>query len=165
MARSPSRAVVRLASSVSPFTVTSKTLNGVTSKYKTTRTDPAGALTQPIPILSNAELLLLRAQAEVELGQWAAATADINAVRTADGGLTPYPLFADKASAIKAILYEKRYSLLATSAHRLVDLREYGLLNASAGPGRAGDIFQSVLPIPKAQFDTRNVTTLTPVCP
>ena len=148
------------------FAVTPKTLNNVTGKYKTTRTDPSGALTMPIPILSNAELLLLRAQAEIGLGQLVAATADINAVRTADGGLAPYAVFADAASAIKAVLYEKRYSLLATSAHRLVDLREYGLLNASAGPGRTtGDIFQSVLPIPKSQFDTRNVTTLTPACP
>ena len=148
------------------FAVTPKTLNNVTGKYKTTRTDPSGALTLPIPILSNAELLLLRAQAEIGRGQLVAATADINAVHTVDGGLTPYPVFTDAASAIKAVLYEKRYSLLATSAHRLVDLREYGLLDASAGPGRTtGDIFQSVLPIPKREFDTRNVTTITPVCP
>jgi hypothetical protein len=149
------------------FAVSPKSLSNVTGSYKTTETDPSGALTKPIPILTNAELLLLRAQAEIELGQFAAATADINAVRTTDGGLPAYTVpFIDKASAIKAVLYEKRYSLLATSAHRLVDLREYGLLNASAGPGRStGDIFQSVLPIPKAQFDTRNVTTITPACP
>ncbi|NUO38308.1 MAG: hypothetical protein HOQ17_06080 [Gemmatimonadaceae bacterium] len=148
------------------FPVTPKTLSNVTGRYKGTMTDPSGALTQPIPILSNAELLLLRAQAEIGLGQFAAATADINAVRTADGGLTPYLDFVDAASAIKAVLYEKRYSLLGQSAQRLVDLREYGLLNASAGPGRSnGDIFQSVLPIPKSQFDTRNVTTITPACP
>ena len=133
---------------------------------KYTYSTASGARTQPIPILSNAELLLLRAQAEIGLGQFAAATADINAVRTADGGLTPYLDFVDAASAIKAVLYEKRYSLLGQSAQRLVDLREYGLLNASAGPGRSnGDIFQSVLPIPKSQFDTRNVTTITPACP
>lgn len=148
------------------FAVTPKTLSNVTGRYKSTVTDPSGALTMPIPILSNAELLLLRAQAEIELGQFVEATADINAVHTVDGGLTPYPLFADKASAIAAVLYEKRYSLLGTSAQRLVDLRAYGLLNASAGPGRStGDIFQSVLPIPKTQFDTRNVTTITPACP
>jgi hypothetical protein len=148
------------------LTVSSKSLNSVTSKYKSTVTDPSGALTMSIPILTNAELLLLRAQAEIELGQFAAATADINAVRTAEGGLPGYATFADKPSAIKAVLYEKRYSLLGQSAQRLVDLREYGLLNASAGPGRSnGDIFQTVLPIPKSQFDTRNVTTITPACP
>lgn len=145
---------------------TAKSLNSVTSKYKSTVTDPAGALTLAIPILTNSELLLLRAQAEIELGLFPAATADINAVHVADGGLTPYVAFADKPSAIKAVLYEKRYSLLGNSAHRLVDLRTYGLLNASAGPGRStGDIFQSVLPIPKREFDTRNVTVLTPACP
>ena len=148
------------------LTVTSRSLNSVTSKYKSTVTDPSGALTMPIPILTNAELLLLRAQAEIELGQFAAATADINAVRTTEGGLPAYALFTDKASAINAVLYEKRYSLLGQSAQRLVDLRAYGLLNATAGPGRSnGDIFQSVLPIPKSQFDTRNVTSITPACP
>jgi hypothetical protein len=146
--------------------VASKSLNSVSSKYKATVTDPSGALTMPIPILTNAELLLLRAQAEIELGQFVAATADINAVHTKDGGLPPYALFTDKPTAIKAVLYEKRYSLLGQSAQRLVDLRAYGLLNATAGPGRStGDIFQSVLPIPKGQFDTRNVTTITPACP
>jgi hypothetical protein len=146
--------------------VADKSLSNVTGTDKATVTDPAGALTMAIPILTNAELLLLRAQAEIELNQLAAATADINAVHTKDGGLTAYPLFTTKAAAINAVLYEKRYSLLGQSAQRLVDLREYGLLNAAAGPGRStGDIFQTVLPIPKGQFDTRNVTTITPACP
>jgi starch-binding outer membrane protein, SusD/RagB family len=146
--------------------VTDKTLSNVTGTDKATVTDPSGALTMPIPILTNAELLLLRAQAELELGQFAAATADVNAVRTTEGGLPTLATFPDKATGIQAVLYEKRYSLLGQSAQRLVDLREYGLLNASAGPGRSnGDIFQTVLPIPKSQFDTRNVTTITPACP
>jgi starch-binding outer membrane protein, SusD/RagB family len=147
------------------FAVTPKTLNGVTGRYKTTLTDPSSGLTNPIPILKNSELLLLRAQAKIESGDLVGATADINAVRVADGGLAPIAVPATKAAAITAVLYEKRYSLLGESAQRLVDLRAYGRLNAAAGIGAPGDIFQSVLPIPKTQLDARGVTSITPECP
>jgi hypothetical protein len=146
------------------FSVTPKPLFGVVGSEKTTLTDPNN-LSGPIPILKNAELLLLRAQANIELGRLDLALLDINAVRVADGGLAPYVAFATKADAITAVLYEKRYSLLGESAQRLVDLRAYSRLNASAGPGTTGDIFQSALPIPKSQLDARNVTSITPVCP
>jgi hypothetical protein len=147
--------------------VTTKTLAGVTTSNKTPLTDPSGALSLPIAVMKNAELLLLRAQVYIEQGNLALAAADINAVRAADGGLGPVAP-ATKADAIAAVLYEKRYSLLGESAQRLVDLRAYGLLNASAGPGAAGDLFQTTLPIPKRELDARNVVapaTITPVCP
>lgn len=147
------------------ITVASKTLNGVTSKYKSPITDPSGALARPIAIVKNSELLLLRAQVKIELGDLVGAAADINAVRVADGGLAPIAVPASKAAAITAVLYEKRYSLLGESAQRLVDLRAYGRLNASAGPGAPGDLFQSALPIPKAQLDARGVTSITVECP
>lgn len=155
------------------ITVASKTLNGVTSQYKSTVTDPTG-LSNPIAVLKNAELLLLRAQAEVGLGDLAAATADVNAVRTSDGGLPALPVFTSTTEAIKAILYEKRYSLLGESAQRLVDLRAYGYLTptgvatygaVAGGPGGPDDIFQTALPIPKTQLDTRGVTSITLECP
>ena len=155
------------------LTVASKTLNGVTSKYKSTVTDPTG-LSNPIAVLKNAELLLVRAQAEVGLGDLASATDDVNAVRQQDGALAPLPVFTSATQAIDAILYEKRYSLLGESAQRLVDLRAYGYLTASGvaqhgaiagGPGGPGDLFQTALPIPKTQLDTRNVTSITPDCP
>jgi len=144
--------------------VTSRSLNGVTSKYKTPLTDPSN-LTRPLAILKNSELLLIRAQAYIENGDLVSATTDINAVRTKDGGLPAIAVPASKAAAITAVLYEKRYSLLAEGPQRLVDLRAYGRLNASAGPGTPNDIFQSALPIPKTQLDTRNVTSITPDCP
>lgn len=148
------------------FTVTPKTLNGVTSKYKSPLTDPSGALTAPIAILKNSELILLRAQAEIEKGDLVAATADINAVRTKDGGLAPLPLLTSKDAAISAVLYEKRYSLLAEGAQRLVDLRAYSRLNATyLKKETANDIFQTTLPIPKRELDARGVTAITPDCP
>jgi len=146
------------------ISVTPKSLFGVTSKYKTTLTDPAN-LTRPAPIITVAEMLLLRAQAYIELNDLASATADINTVRTLDGGLAPIAVPATKAAAIDAVLYEKRYSLLAQSAQRLVDLRAYDRLNATYfKPELPGDIYQSTLPIPKRELDTRGVTAITPTC-
>jgi hypothetical protein len=145
-------------------TVASKTLNGVTSTYKSPLTDPTG-LSNPIPLLTEAELILLRAQAKIELGDLVGATADINLVRTTDGGLPPIAVPATKAAAISAVLYEKRYSLLAQGAQRLVDLRAYSRLNATfLKKETAADIFQTTLPVPKSELDARSVTSVTPTC-
>jgi len=152
------------ARSAKILTVATKSLFGVSSKYKTPLSDPAN-LTQPAPIIRVAEMLLLRAQAYIELGDLTSATADINTVRTLDGGLPAIAVPATKAAAIDAVLYEKRYSLLAESAHRLVDLRAYSHMNVPyIKKELPGDIFQSTLPIPKRELDTRGVTTITPTC-
>lgn len=120
--------------------------------------------TQKIAYLKNEELLLLRAQAKVGLGDLNGALADVNFVRAASGGLAPLPPFANATDAISKILTEKRYSLLFESAHRLVDLRAYGLLNATYfKKERPGDIFLKTLPIPQNEADQRN-GNLTPVC-
>jgi starch-binding outer membrane protein, SusD/RagB family len=146
------------------ITVPVKALFGVSSTYKTPLTDPSN-LTQPAPIIRVAEMLLLRAQAYIELGDLTSATADINTVRTLDGGLPAIAVPATKAAAIDAVLYEKRYSLLAESAHRLVDLRAYSRMKPPYIKAELqGDVFQSTLPIPKRELDTRGVTSITPTC-
>ena len=135
-----------------------RTLNRVTSQYQSPLADPAN-LTGSIPLMRNAELVLLRAQANIGLGNLGAATADVNAVRTAEGGLVPYDPFPSTATAIRAVLYEKRYSLLLTGAHRLVDLRAYGLLTGKTFKQEiqlpAPDAFNAALPIPKVEIDAR----------
>ena len=140
---------------------TAKSLFGVTTKYKTPLTDPTG-LSKPIPVLKFSELILLRAQVKIELGDLSGATADINVVRSLDGGLPAIAVPATKADAISAVLYEKRYSLLGESAQRLVDLRSYNRLNATfLKKELPGDVFQAILPIPKRELDARGVTSLT----
>ena len=113
-----------------------------------------------IPMIRNAELVLLRAQAEIGLGNLAAATSDVNAVHTVEGGLPPYATFNSARTAIDSTLYEKRYSLLLTGAQRLVDLRSYGRLGANGATyfaqERATDVYQSALPIPQGERDARN---------
>lgn len=134
----------------------------------TTLYDPAVSVTsnsanqtRPIPILKNEELYLLRAQAEIGLNNLAAATADLNVVRTVSGGLAPYAGFTSQTAAINALLYEKRYSLLTDGPQRLVDLRAYGRLNATSFPPGTqlspykNDPFNKVLPYPQAEIDAR----------
>lgn len=133
--------------------------------------DPAnsGNLTKPLPILRNAELYLLRAQAEIATGDLASATADINVVHTVEGGLPAYPTFTSAASAIQAVLYEYRYSFVLQGPQHLVALREYGLLNqayvSQAGiptPGPAVDALVQTLPISKNESNAQN-GNITPV--
>ncbi|HEY4672112.1 MAG TPA: RagB/SusD family nutrient uptake outer membrane protein [Gemmatimonadaceae bacterium] len=116
----------------------------------------------PLGILRDEELVLLRAQAEIEAGQLANAILDINDVRT-NYGLAPVAP-ADKASAINALLYEKRYSLLFEGPQRLDDLREYNRLNsANLRKETPTDPYNAALPIPRAELNARGVTT-NPAC-
>ena len=117
----------------------------------------------PIPIMKDEELVLLRAQAEIEAVQLAAATADINTVRTANG-LAPHPVFTSKTAAINAVLYEKRFSLLFEGAQRLVDLRAYGRLNSNFFRRELPtDPFNAAMPIPRGELNARGLTT-NPAC-
>lgn len=117
----------------------------------------------PMAILRDEELVLLRAQAEIEAGQFANAAADINDVRT-NYGLVALAVFPDKTSAINALLYEKRYSLLFEGPQRWVDLRTYGRLsNTYLRKELPTDPFNASLPLPRGELDARGLTT-NPAC-
>jgi len=118
---------------------------------------------RPLGILRDEELVLLRAQAYIEAGQLANALLDINSVRT-NYGLAPLAPFVDKQSAIKALLYEKRYSLLFEGPQRLDDLREYGRLNSTyLRKETSTDPYNAALPLPRAELNARGVT-VNPAC-
>lgn len=88
------------------------------------------AQTTPLPIIRNAELILLRAEARYFTGDQAGALADLNVIRTTDGGL-PALTAADintDDKFITRLLYERRYTLLI-EGHRWVDVRRFGKLN------------------------------------
>jgi len=108
----------------------------------------------PIPIIRNEELILLRAEANIGLGNLALATDDINLVRTTAGRLAPIAVPATPDAALDALLYEKRYSLLYEGGHRWIDMRHYGRL-ASLPIDRPAntppDVVFSTLPIPTAE--------------
>lgn len=81
-----------------------------------------------IPIIRNEELILIRAEANIGLGNYEAARKDLNYVRVNSGGLAPYQDL-DASNAIDRLLYERSYSLYLEGSHRWVDYRRYGRLD------------------------------------
>lgn len=114
----------------------------------------------PLPIIRNEELILLRAEANIGLGNYGAALPDINFVRVNSGGLAPLGSI-DASNALTALLYEKRYSLLWEGS-RWVDLRRYNLLN-TLPLDVPGHFRIKVQPVPQAEclFRARLDATLT----
>jgi hypothetical protein len=126
---------------------TSASNNGLTSNLGWLRYPTP---TTPIPIIKNEELILLRAEANIGLGDLATALTDINTVRTISGKLPALSGFADANAALTELLYNKLYSLLYEGAHRWIDARHYGRLN-TLPVDRPGDQVFSTLPIPNAE--------------
>jgi len=83
---------------------------------------------EPAPIIRNEELILLRAEAEIGIGDLPGAVADIDLVRTQSGGLAQYSGPVTHDALLDELLYNKRYSLLFEGGHRWIDLRRYGRL-------------------------------------
>ncbi len=110
--------------------------------------------TTPVAIIRNEELILLRAEANIGLGNLGAALTDINFVRVNSGGLAPLGAFANANDAITAVLYEKRYSLMWEGS-RWVDVRRYGRLTTL--PLDLPTHFRiKVQPVPQAECLFRN---------
>lgn len=86
------------------------------------------SLTAPVPIIRNEELILLRAEANIHLGDLGTAEADINRIRERSGGLEPMTLTSE-AQAIDVLLRERFYSLLFEGGHRWLDARRYDRLD------------------------------------
>lgn len=117
----------------------------------------------PIPMISDEELVLLRAQAYTEQNDLTNAHLDAQSVHAAYGS-TPLPAFSSQDVARALILREKRLSLLFEGPQRLVDLRAYGWLRASF-PWNGGtatlpaelptDPYNSTFPIPRAEQNAR----------
>ena len=99
-----------------------------------------------MPIIRNEELILLRAEANIGLGNLAAAQVDVNVVRAA-AGLGPVVLTA--SNALTQLLYEKRYSLFM-EGHRWVDMRRYGRLS-QLPRDRSGDVILDKMPKPETE--------------
>ena len=101
--------------------------------------------TSPLPIIRNAELLLLRAEANAQLGNGGVED-DINVIRNA-AGLEDYDGDTDTDSLINEILYQRRYELYA-EGHRWLDLRRYGRLGVLPIDREGDDVFDR-FPVPE----------------
>jgi hypothetical protein len=148
--------------------------NGLTTNYTFSfATASTANQVAPIPLLKDEELVLLRAQANAELGAAGLllAHADAQAVH-GTYGTNPLPAFTSRDIARRYILREKRLSLLFEGPQRLVDLRTYGYLNDTISPltGKpylnpelSTDPFNAAFPIPRAELNARGLQNA-PAC-
>ncbi len=127
-----------------------------TTKFDDLTTDLAITVTSSdvdrLPIVRNEELLLIRAEAHIGLGNLADAQADINVVRQA-AGLGPVTL-TDTDQAINQLLHERRYSLFI-EGHRWVDMRRFGKLNELPIDRPDRDKILDKMPIPETELPER----------
>jgi hypothetical protein len=107
----------------------------------------------PVPIIRNEELILIRAEANIGLGQIDAAAADLNFIRTIAGGLGPR-VDLTAGNITDELLRQRRYSLLFEGGHRWIDLRRHGRL-ADLPLDRPEHHIHAAFPIPLEETDAR----------
>jgi hypothetical protein len=110
----------------------------------------------PMPIIRNEELILLRAEANINLGNPDAALEDLNFIRVNSGGLEP--LTSPDQATLDELLKQKRYSLLFEGGHRWIDLRRYGRLD-ELPLDRPNHRHNAAFPIPEAECLARGQQT------
>jgi hypothetical protein len=143
---------------------TPKTLNDLTGTLKpilynaNTSTQSAANLSADIPLLKNEELILLRAEAALGLGDKQGALDDINRIRVNSGGLAPSSLTASSSNEdiITELLYNRLMSLIFEQGTRWIDARKYGRLG-SLPLDRAGDVVHPYQLVPTGECDAREL--------
>lgn len=113
------------------------------------------ANTSPVAIIRNEELILLRAEANIGLGNLAAALPDINFIRTTAGGLAALGTLGTADAALSELLYNKRYSLLWEGGHSWIDHRHYGRLT-DLPRQVTGGLFFVKMPFPRNECLVRD---------
>jgi hypothetical protein len=101
--------------------------------------------TAPIGIIRNEELILIYAEANIQLNHFTQAVNALNTIRNGHG-LGNYTGAVSQPALITELLYERRYSLFF-EGHRWIDLRRYNLLN-TLPIDRTGDQVWSEFPLP-----------------
>jgi starch-binding outer membrane protein, SusD/RagB family len=82
----------------------------------------------PVPIIRNEEMFLIRAEANMQLGNRVAALSDINFIRTTSGKLSAITDPGDPGL-LNELLYNRWFSLIWEGGHRLADMRRYNKLS------------------------------------
>ncbi|CAH1001618.1 hypothetical protein LEM8419_02523 [Neolewinella maritima] len=121
--------------------------DGLNGQFETALYESA---TSPIDIIRNEELVLIYAEANINLGNLEEGVAALNVVRNA-AGLDDYSGAMTQEALIDELLYQRCYSLWG-EGHRMFDLRRYGRLNADFLPiDRSGDDVFTQFPIPLSE--------------
>ena len=102
------------------------------------------SLEDSVPVIRNAELLLLYAEANMSSNPTEAVAA-LNAIRNA-AGLSDYAGATTPSALEDEMLNQRRYELFGVS-HRWIDMRRFGRLGDLPND-RAGDMVPSAVPIP-----------------
>jgi hypothetical protein len=116
-----------------------------------------GSPSADIPLIRNAELVLIRAEANIGLDNYGLAQADLNHVRTTAGGLAPIDDL-NASNAIDQLLYERSYTLYLEGAHRWSDYRRYDRLDQLVKEREDHKTF-SAMPIPTNECLARDQET------
>jgi starch-binding outer membrane protein, SusD/RagB family len=113
-----------------------------------------------IPIIKDEELVLLRSEAQWFAGAKAAALSDLNLVRQNSGLLPASTVTAGDADSVfvKALMYERRYSLLWEQGARWIDARRFNRLGDILADVPSGNV-PPMMPIPLTECQARNVPT------
>jgi hypothetical protein len=113
----------------------------------------------PIPILKNEELILLRAEANLGLGNKTQAIADLDFIRANSGGLAPTSLNggSSDAAVLGELLYNRRFSLLWEQGTRWIDARRYNLISTIPVVVPNGAV-PTEIPIPEAECQARSLS-------
>jgi hypothetical protein len=106
-----------------------------------------------VPIIRNEELILLRAEANIGLGNIGAAKQDIDYIRVNSGGIGP-STGLNAGNILDALLKQKRYSLLFEGGHRWIDARRYNKLG-TLPIDRPDQRVQTAFPIPQSEVNAR----------
>jgi len=131
--------------------------NGVTAQepfkyqnYDFSSAGSSGRIEAPT-VLRLAEMYLLRAEANVALGNRANATADLNIIR-ARAGLSPLPTGANLADAVAR---ERRVELFCERGDRWLSLKRSQTIDAIIGAAKPGTwrSFARLYPIPQTAID------------
>ncbi len=104
--------------------------------------------TAPMALIRNEELILINAEANIQLNNLPQAVAALNVIR-AGHNLPAYSGTIDQPSLINEMLYERRYSLFM-EGHRWIDVRRYNLLS-TLPIDRPGDDVWTEFPLPVSE--------------
>ena len=127
--------------------VEATTQDGLNGRFETALYASA---TSPIDIIRNEELVLIYAEANINLGNLEEGVAALNVIRNA-AGLDDYDGAMTQEALIDEMLYQRCYSLWG-EGHRMWDLRRYGRLNADFLPiDREGDDVFTQFPVPLSE--------------
>ncbi len=104
--------------------------------------------TAPMGIIRNEELILINAEANIQINDFADAVTALNVIRSKHN-LPNYSGALTQAALINELLYERRYSLFM-EGHRWIDVRRYNELG-TLPIDRPGDNVWSLFPLPVSE--------------